>query len=93
MPDWWPRLLLFVFVTHAPFFALRWWRRRELRFLASTITFVLLALTYGLRVFAPELSFAGVALFWWVRIPAWGAAVISIGLLAHHGLQRLRSRS
>ena len=80
MPSWWPSLLLFVFLTHMPFFALRWWRTREPRYLATTITFLLLSVTYGLRVFAAELSFQGAPVHWWVRVPAWAAAAVSLTL-------------
>jgi hypothetical protein len=84
MPHWWPGLLLVVFVTHWPFFALRWWRKREARFLATAITLTLLVATYALRVFAADASLQGVPLFWWVRVPAWLAALVSICLLVHH---------
>jgi hypothetical protein len=90
MPDWWPVLCLFVFLTHMPFFAWRYRRTRELRFAATTVTFALLALTYGLRVLAPDLRMDGTPLWQWVRVPAWAAAAVSIGLLAQHHLRRLR---
>jgi hypothetical protein len=88
MPAWWPQLLLLVFVTHLPFFAVRWWRTREIRFLATSITFTLLIVTYALRVFAPEAALRGIPLFWWVRVPAWLAAAVSIGLLVHYRVGR-----
>jgi hypothetical protein len=88
MPAWWPQLLLLVFVTHLPFFAVRWWRTREIRFLATSITFTLLIVTYALRVFAPEATLRDIPLFWWVRVPAWLAAAVSIGLLVHYRVGR-----
>jgi hypothetical protein len=91
MPHWWPALLLFVFVTHWPFFAWRWWRTRERRFLATTITFTLLVVTYALRVFAADASLGGIPLFWWVRVPAWVAAAISIYLLVNYRVGRSSS--
>ncbi len=36
MPEWTPQLLLFVFVTHLPFFAWKYQRTREIRFAATT---------------------------------------------------------
>jgi hypothetical protein len=92
VPDWWPTLLLVVFVTHGPFFAWRWWRTREARFLATTITFALLAATYGLRVFAPDAVLAGAPLYWWLRVPAWLSAAVSIGLLIRHRIARPGAR-
>ncbi len=92
MPDWWPKLCLFVFATHMPFFAWHYWRTRQLRFGATTLTFALLTLTYALRVFSAELVVAGVPLWRWVRLPAWAAAAVSIGLLARHHAAKLRTR-
>lgn len=94
MPDWWPKLLLFVFTTHLPFFAWRWRRSGELRHAATTLTFVLLVAAYALRVFAPELRIAEVTLFPLVRRVAWLAAALSVGLLVRHAfLSRARRKS
>ena len=85
-----PELLLFVFSTHMPFFAWKWARTRELRFAATTVTFFLLTIAYGIRVFAPEGSIGGVSLFSIMRVPAWAAAAVSIGLLIQHHARRFR---
>jgi len=90
MPAWWPELLLVVFATHLPFFAWRWHRTRELRFAATSLTFALLVVTYGLRVFAPGLSLAETPLWQEVRVVAWLAAALSIGLLLQHQAAKLR---
>ncbi len=87
-----PPLLLVVFVTHLPFFAWRYWKTREPRYAATSLTFSLLALTYGLRVFAPEAVVRGVPWFWIARIPAWGAATVSIAFLVHHHAGRWATR-
>jgi hypothetical protein len=92
MPAWWPALLLAVFATHLPFFALRYRRTRELRFAATTLTFALLVVTYALRVFAPELRVAGTPLWTEVRVVAWVAAVVSVALLLRRGFAALRAR-
>ena len=91
VPDWWPALLLFVFATHAPFFAWRWWRTGEARFAATTLTFALLCLTYGLRVLAPELTLGGRPAHEPARAVALTSAVVSIGLLLLHLLGRRRA--
>ncbi len=90
MPDWWIPLCFGVFVTHMPFFAWRWRRTGELRYAATTLTFALLSVTYGLRVFAPELQAGGITLWEWVRVPAWLSAAASLSLLARHHAHRLR---
>lgn len=90
MPEWMPQLLLFVFVTHSPFFAWRWRRTGELRYAATTLTFALLSTVYGLRVFAPDVGLLGTPLHEWVRIPALVSAVASLSLLASH-LRRKRA--
>jgi len=92
VPEWWPKLLLFVFVTHMPFFARAWWRSREVRYLATTVTFALLIVTYALRVFVPDAALDGIPLFWWVRVAAWLSAALSIGLLIHHRLGTARTK-
>jgi hypothetical protein len=88
VPTFPPALLLFVFATHLPFFAWRWRRTGERRFAATTLTFSLLTLCYALRVFAPGAAVAGVPLHVVARIPALGAAAISIALLLHHHAQK-----
>ncbi len=86
-------LLFWVFATHAPFFAWRYHRTREIRFAATALTFVLLALLYGVRIWAPDTSLGGVALDTWLRVPALAAAALSLGLLARHLLRRARRAS
>ncbi len=90
MPEWMDELLLFVFVTHMPFFAWRYQRTHELRYAATAFTFALLAVMYGLRVFAPEVSVNELPLHGYVRVPAWIAAALSIGLLLRHALRSAR---
>jgi hypothetical protein len=89
----WPVVLLCVFSTHLPFFAWRWRRTRELRYAATTLTFALLVLTYSLRVFAPDLRIGDVELHKAVRVLAWTAAAVSIGMLVRHWAGRLRGGS
>ena len=88
-----PEVLLAVFVTHMPFFAWRYHRTGELRYGATAFTFLLLAVTYALRVFAPEADLGGVALHRIVRAPALLAAAVSVSLLLRHHLRRARNRA
>ena len=70
----WPVVLLCVFATHLPFFAWRWHATRERRYAATTLTFALLVLTYGLGLFAPELRVGATPLFQITRVLAWLAS-------------------
>ena len=85
-----PPLLLFVFATHMPFFVWRYRRTGEQRHAATALTFALLAITYALRVFAADARCGGIPLYAYVRVPAWAAAALSIGLLLRHHAPRLR---
>jgi hypothetical protein len=88
----WPRVLLFVFTTHLPFFAWRWHVTGERRYAATTLTFALLVVTYGLAVFAPELRVGETRLFEIVRVVAWASAAVSIALLVRHHAARIRGK-
>ena len=88
MPEWMDKLLLFVFATHMPFFAWRYYRTSELRYAATAFTFALLALMYGLRVFAPGVAVNDVPLHAYIRVPAGIAAALSIGLLLWSAVRR-----
>ena len=96
LPDWWPKLALFVFVTHMPFFAWRWRRTGELRHAATTATFTLLIASYAVAVFAPDARLANTRIHEPLRAVALASAAVSLALLAAHwlrnGLRRLRSR-
>jgi hypothetical protein len=86
----WPRVLLFVFTTHLPFFAWRWRATGERRYAATTLTFALLVITYGLAVFAPQLRVGETPLYQIVRVVAWASAAVSVGLLVRHRASRWR---
>jgi hypothetical protein len=90
MSDWWTALCLFVFTTHLPFFVWRWRASGEPRFAATSLTFALLAATYALLMFAPEVALGAVPAWKALRVVAWISAAASIGLLARHQLARLR---
>ncbi|MEM7409428.1 MAG: hypothetical protein AAF430_04235 [Myxococcota bacterium] len=83
-------LLLVVFATHAPFFALRWVRTREPRFAATTVTFALLVATYGVKIAAPDLRIGELPVFHALRVAAWAAATVSLGMLLRHWVLRKR---
>ena len=84
MSGTWPRVLLFVFTTHLPFFAWRWHATGERRYAATTLTFALLVITYGLAVFAPQLHVGATPLYQIVRVVAWASAAVSIAMLVRH---------
>ena len=86
-------MLFLVFVTHLPFFAWRWRATGERRYAATTLTFALLVITYGLALFAPQLHIGDTPLFQVVRVIAWLSAAVSIALLVRHHAVRLRGTS
>lgn len=92
MPHWFPALLLFVFATHGPAFAWRWSRTREARHAATTVTFALLTVAYGLRVFAPQAAWGDLSLWQAVRVVAWASAAVSLSLLGRHAWRTARRR-
>ena len=85
-------LLFCVFASHFPFFVWRYYKTREHRFAATSLTFLLLSATYGAKLWAPDRLLAGIPLHEWLRIPAAIAAVCSLALLAHHLLRRILQR-
>ena len=87
MPD---ALLLAVFATHLPFFVWRYRATGELRHAATSLTFVLLATAYALRLFAPEFEIAGVGVPGTVRRIALLAACVSVSMLLHRFWQKYR---
>ena len=90
MSGTWPRVLLLVFSTHLPFFVWRWRTTGERRYAATTLTFALLVITYGLGLFAPQLRIGETPLYQIVRVVAWASAALSIALLVRHHASRLR---
>ncbi len=93
MSGGWPLVLFCVFATHLPFFAWRWRATREPRYAATTLTFALLVITYGIAVFAPHLRIGATPLFHIVRVLAWLSAAVSIGLLIRHHVNRKLMRN
>jgi len=92
MPQWVPGLLLFVFATHLPFFAWKYYQTRELRFAATSVTFALLVISYSLRIFAPGWAWSGHPMYSLTRVVAWCFAALSIGLLVRHHVRRIASQ-
>lgn len=84
-----PEILLAVFAVHTPFFAWRWWRTREIRYAATTLTFTLLVIAYATWVFAPELRLGDAPLHHSLRGVALSAAVVSVALLVRRIVARL----
>lgn len=93
MSGTWPLVLLFVFTTHLPFFVWRWRTTGERRYAATTLTFTLLVITYGLGVFAPQLRIGDTPWFEIVRVVAWASAAVSIALLVRHHTRRKMARN
>lgn len=70
--------LLVVFLIHLVVFGVLAIRRREGYYLALVVTFTLLSLSLGARLWGAELMVAGQPLAVWLRWAAWLAAAVSI---------------
>jgi hypothetical protein len=92
MGKWYDPVMFLLFAAHLVPMLVVGIKRRELYYLAPITTFALLTLTFGLRLFAPELEVGGRPLHEPVRYAAWTAAAVSIPLLILRIRQRRRDR-
>ena len=83
----WVQLLLVVFTIHLLIFAERTWRRRQLGDGVTTVTFLLLVLSFGLRLGWPTWPVGDLALYTLLRYMAWVTAACSILLWIRRILQ------
>lgn len=83
MPNWLIALLLAIFLIHFVIFARQYYRRKENYYLAASFTFLLLVLTFSIRLWWPDLNIAGYSAFWMFRIGAWISAAVSISWLLY----------
>lgn len=88
MSHWYDPIMFVLFAAHLIPMLIVGLKRRERYYLAPITTFALLTLTFGLRLFAPELEIGGRPLHEPVRYAAWTAAAVSIPLL----ILRIRKR-
>jgi hypothetical protein len=85
-----PTLLFTIYAIHLAIFGLLWWRRRQGVYGVLTVTFVLLILSYGLRVYTPEARIGSLAAYWPPRVASWIGVVTGLTLLV---VRRLRRRA
>ncbi|GAB4196928.1 MAG: hypothetical protein Tsb002_30640 [Wenzhouxiangellaceae bacterium] len=83
--------LLLIFAIHCVLFGRLYVKRREGYYLAATITFLLLVLTYSARLLLPGFEIYGYTLFWLLRIAAWGSALVSISWMIKRRLGARRN--
>jgi len=93
MSNWYDPVMFLLFGAHLIPMLIVGIKRRELYYLAPITTFALLTLTFGLRLFAPELEVGDRPLHEPVRYMAWIAAAVSIPLFIVRFRQRRRQRS
>jgi len=93
MGNWYDLLMFALFAAHLIPLLIVGVKRRELYYLAPVTTFALLTLTFGLRLFAPELEVGSTPLHEPVRYAAWAAAAVSIPLFVIRFRQRRRDRA
>lgn len=81
MPYWLNWALLLLFSIHLLAFAWLYLRRRTAYHGVVSLTFVLLVILYALQLtLSREPVIAGLSLYWWLRIGAWTAALLSLVL-------------
>lgn len=73
--------LLGVFCVHLIAFGFRYLRTRRFSDGVVGVTFLLLVISYSLRIWAPEWVISQMSVSTVVRRFAWGTAVLSVGLL------------
>ena len=80
MPDWFWKIMLFVFAVHCLIFT---WLAVKQKRLASALAagaFLLLFFSIAIRIWLPESCIMGVHSYWLPRIPAWILALAGITL-------------
>jgi len=92
MENWYVPVMFALFAAHLIPMVVLGIKRRELYYLAPIMTFTLLTLTFGLRLFAPQFEVGGQPLHEPVRYAAWTAAAISVPLLILRIRKRRRAR-
>ncbi len=87
MTTGWLQVLLVVFTIHLLVFAQRTRRRRQLSDAVTMVTFLLLVMSFGLRLAWPALALGNLALYALLRYMAWVSAACSILLWIRRILQ------
>jgi hypothetical protein len=82
MPHWFLVCLLAVFAIHFLVFASLFFVRKDKYYAYIALTFLLLVLSYSMRIWLGNFRLAGVKGFWVFRAAAWASALISISMTA-----------
>lgn len=90
MPTWLVIALLVLFAVHLAVFFSLFIKRGEKYYLAASFTFLLLVLTFAVRLWWADAAVAGYSLFWVLRIAAWISAAISISWLIKRRVAKKR---
>ncbi len=80
MPDWFWKVMLWVFAVHCLVFTGLAVRRRQLASALAAGAFLLLFFSIAARLWLPDYEIFHVRLFWLFRIPAWILALAGISL-------------
>ncbi len=83
--------LLAIFLVHLVVFAWIGWRRRQGYHALLVLTFLLLSLAVGLRMWAPEWAAGAYPVHQWLRGLAWLSAAVSISWAVQRYLKRRRA--
>lgn len=90
MTEWFSALMCLLFAAHLVAFARIGLKRREWYYLATSVTFTLLTLAFGLRWLAPDLTIGELPVYHGIRMAAWAAAAVSITWLTARLVARRR---
>ncbi|MGL1900537.1 MAG: hypothetical protein OCC49_00275 [Fibrobacterales bacterium] len=74
----WNIALLILFIVHLTVFSILYIKRKDRKYIGPVITFILLVMSYGLKISASELIFGATPLYEIVRYLAWGTLAASI---------------
>ncbi len=78
MPDWFWKIMLFVFAIHCLVFTGLALNRRRLASALAAGAFLLLFLAISVRLWLPESQIIGIKTSWYLRIPAWCLAIAGL---------------
>jgi hypothetical protein len=80
MPLWLIVSLLIVFAIHFVAFFSLFFIRKDKYYAYICLTFLLLVISYSMRIWLGDFHLAGVKGFWVFRVAAWISALISISM-------------
>jgi hypothetical protein len=88
MPDWLLTVLVAIFVIHLFLFSRRALQRHEAYYYVVCVTFLLLIVSFSIRLAGLQITIGSIRVDAALRIAAWITAAIGISLLLHRKFVR-----